>query len=396
MVVSAISFLLLTPLPPKKTCQTFGFTTRFIQKKNIWNKNYVFSPGIKKKTFGPLGFKEKQKKMNLWQLTGARWPLSRKFLVADVGFEALTLPSTELVRRLKQSGGVGLIAATQPAGVQAVLFEDGVDLYAKYCARPSQFWIYFECASGWCRVVSPTWDRRVPTQRVPVMSLSKPRRQLFIGPICPSDEAVDRVGATSLRVMAMLYLTEIYMKGRVLYWSDVQLPKLGEVDLSTVENYFDDLPAHRPLLLTVNFGAVLVGSDDVVRYFDPVVDKNAMRVIDWHARRAGLDFVQVNEKPRPLEDAYWFVAGKVVEPLMDLARFCLQARAEAKSTALEPLQQPSESLLEELLGETPERLSEELLEEPQEEFLERSLEELLQGPLQELWKPFGPHREQAE
>lgn len=266
--------------------------------------------------------------MNLWKLTGARWPLSRKFLVVDVGLDALTLPSNELVERLKKQGGAGLIAATQPVGVQAILFEDGVGLYAKYCARPRQFWIYFECANGWCRVTAPRWDRSIPSQRIPVMSLTKPCQPLYIGPICPSDEAVRRVGATSLHTMAMLYLTEIYMKGRVLYWRDVQLPQFDGLDQSTLENYFDDLPAHRPLLLTVNFGAVLVGADDVVRYFDPAVNKNAMRVVAWHAHRAGLDFVQVNDQPRPLEDSYWFVAGKVVPSLMDLARFCLRVRTE--------------------------------------------------------------------
>jgi hypothetical protein len=269
--------------------------------------------------------------MNLWELTGARWPLSRKFLAVDVGLDALTLPSGELIERLKKSGGAGLIAATQPAGVQSILFDDGVGLYAKYCARPRKFQIYFECATGWCRVSAPTWDRRVPTQRIPVLPVAKPRRPLYIGPICPSDEAVKRVGASSLRVMAMLYLTEIVMKGHVLYWKDVRLPEFEQLDLSVVENYFGDLPAYRPLLLTVNFGAVLVGTDNVVRYFDPIVDQDAMRAVAWHADRAGLDFVQVNDQPRPLEDSYWYVAGKVVDPLMDLARFCWRVRAEPKT-----------------------------------------------------------------
>jgi len=261
----------------------------------------------------------------LWSLTGAEWPLSRKFLVADVGLDALTLPADKLVQRLQTDGGVGLIAATQPTGVQSILFDGAVGQYAKYCARPSQFHIYFQCAEGWCRTTSPTWHRSVPVRRVPVAKLVRPPEPLLVGPMCPDAESVARVGADrSLRVMAMLYLTEIYMKGRVLYWKDVRLPSFGELDLSVVENLFGDMPAHRPLLITVNFAAVLVGADGVVRYFDPIVNTNAMRVLAWHARRAGLDFQQVNEDPRPLEDMYYFVAGKVVQRLMDLSRLCMQ------------------------------------------------------------------------
>jgi len=281
---------------------------------------------------------------NLWALTRADWPLSRKFLVPDVGLDALTLPAKELINRLKKDGGVGLIAATQPPGVQCILFDGAVGQYAKYCARPSQFWIYFQCAEGWCRTTSPTWDRSLPTRRVPVMTLTQPAEPLFLGPMCPDAESVARVGADqSLRVMAMLYLTEIYMKGHVFYWKDVRLPSFGELDLSVVENLFGDMPEHRPLLLTVNFAAVLVGADGVVRYFDPVVDTDAMRALAWHARHAGLDFQQVNAEPRPLEDSYYFVAGKVVKRLMELSRLCMHELQPAR-TGLPASQQPSGSV----------------------------------------------------
>lgn len=263
---------------------------------------------------------------NLWTLTKAVWPLSRKFLVADVGLDALTLPAKKLVKRLQTDGGVGLIAATQPPGVQSIWFDGAVGQYAKYCAHPRQFWIYFECAGGWCRTTSPTWDRSLPVRRVPVLPLTQPAKPLLMGTMCPDEKSVARVGAQqSLRVMAMLYLTEVYMKGHIYYWKDVRLPSFGELDLSVVENLFGDMPEHRPLLLTVNFAAVLVGADGVVRYFDPIVDTDAMRALAWHARRAGLDFQQVNAEPRPLEDSYYYVAGKVVERLMALSRSCMQA-----------------------------------------------------------------------
>ena len=271
---------------------------------------------------------------NLWQLTKADWPLSRKFLMADVGLDALTLPAHKLIERLKTDGGVGLIAATQPLGVQCILFDGTVGKYAKYCAHPKEFWIYFECADGWCRTTSPSWHSKIPTQRVPVVPLARPRERLLIGPMCPREESVLRVGAQdSLRAMTMLYLTEIYMKGHTLYWKNLTLPTYDQLDLSILENYFGDMPSHRPLLMTVKYAALIVSADGVVRYFDPVVNTDAMRIMAWHAQRAGLDFEPVNKTPMPLEDAYYFVAGKEIEGLVDLGRMCFESRATVNSVA---------------------------------------------------------------
>lgn len=263
---------------------------------------------------------------NLWTLTQAEWPLSRKFLVADVGHDALTLPSKELIKRLQTDGGVGLIAATQPLGVQCILFDGAVGKYAKYCAHPKNFLIYFECANGWCRTSSPSWHLELPTQRVPVAPLARPRQPLLIDAMCPNEESVQRVGAQhSLRIMTMLYLTEIYMKGYTLYWKHLTLPTFKQLDLSVLENCFGDMPSHRPLLITVKYAALLVNAEGVVRYFDPLVDTDTMRIMSWYAHRAGLDFEQVNKTPMPLEDAYYFVAGKEIERLVEWGQMCYEA-----------------------------------------------------------------------
>jgi hypothetical protein len=262
--------------------------------------------------------------MNLWDLTGASWPLSRKFLVVDVGMDALTQPADTLVKMLQTQGGAGLIAATQPRGVQCVLFENGQGTYAKFSAHPREFWVYYQCADGWCRVKTPTCD--IPLKRVKVLSIAPQRQPLLIGPIGPCPQSIDRVGACSLRTMAMLYLTEIYLQNRVFYWKDLHVPDFKRVDFGTVENYFGDMPKMRPVLLTVNFAAVLVGEDKVVQYFDPVLDTQTMRALAWHADRAGLEFKAVNSKIKPLEDVYWFVAGKRVANLLDLARLCFEKK----------------------------------------------------------------------
>jgi hypothetical protein len=126
--------------------------------------------------------------------------------------------------------------------------------------------------------------------------------------------------------MAMLCLTEIYMKNRVFYWKDLYVPSFRQVDFGELENYFGDMPAQRPVLLTVNFAAALV-EDKTVRYFDPILDMKTMRALAWHAEHAGLEFKQVNTKIRPLEDTYWFVAGKRLDNLMPMARLCLEKKS---------------------------------------------------------------------
>lgn len=268
--------------------------------------------------------------MDLWTLTGASWPLSRKFLVVDVGPDALTLDSADLVKTLQKKGGVGLVAATQPQGVQSVVFENGQGVFAKKSAKPKEFRIFFECANGWCVTKTRQWHPEVPLRQVRVPSISRPREPLFIGPMTPSDSSVKRIGNVSLRTMTMLYLTEIYMQGRVFYWKDLRLPKFEEVDWSCVENYFGDLPNRRPVLITVNFGAAMVKKDGTVQFFDPIVDVEAMRVLAWHAQRAGLAFEPVNTEPKPLEDTYWFVAGERIDRLLDLGRFCVDRFSEQK------------------------------------------------------------------
>ena len=261
--------------------------------------------------------------MDLWTLTGAQWPLSRKFLVVDLGSDALTLPSSELVKKLKKKAGVGLVAATQPPGVQAVVFEGGQGLFAKKSAKPSSYWIYFECVQGWCRTRTREWHPNIPLHQIQVPPIAKPHKPLYIGPMAPGPNSVRRFGEPSLRTMTMLYLTEIYMQGRVFYWKDLRLPAFEEVDWSCVENYFGDLPNRRPLLMTVNFGVARINANDTVEFFDPIVDVEAMRALAWHAKRAGLDFKPVNFELKPLEDSYWFVAGEKIDRLLDIGRFCL-------------------------------------------------------------------------
>jgi hypothetical protein len=270
--------------------------------------------------------------MDLWTLTGAEWPLSRKFLVVDIGPDALTLPSHELVENLKKKGGVGLVAATQPRGVQAVVLEGGQGLFAKKSARPKSYWIYYECAEGWCRTRTREWHSDIPLHQIRVPAIAKPREPLYIGPMGPAAESVHRIGKPSLRTMTMLYLTEIYMQGRVFYWKDLRLPKFEEVDWSCVENYFGDAPKRRPALMTVNFGVARINANDTVEFFDPIADVEAMRVLAWHANRCGLAFKPVNFEPKPLEDTYWFVAGEKIDRLLDIGRFCLADFADkAKS-----------------------------------------------------------------
>lgn len=259
--------------------------------------------------------------MNLWDLTGAAWPLSRKFLVVDLGLDALVLPPRKLVKRLQTKGGAGLIAATQPPGVQCVLLEGAKGTFAKQCADPREFWLYYQCADGWCRVKTPSCD--IPLERVQVLSMAPQRQPLLIGPIGPCPKSVARVNADSVRTMAWLYLTEIYMQNRVFYWKDLHVPTFPHVDFGVLESYFGDMPAQRPLLLTVNFAAVLVNGG-LVQYFDPILDTQTMRAVAWHADRAGLELKAVNTKMRPLEDAFWFVAGKRVPNLLDLADLCLK------------------------------------------------------------------------
>jgi hypothetical protein len=259
--------------------------------------------------------------MDLWTLTGAAWPLSRKYLVVDVGPQALSLPSRTLVKRLKKQGGVGLVAATQPHGVQSYVWVDGESQYAKKSANPHEFWVYYECATGWCVTKTQAWHPDVPTRHIPALSISKPRERLLIGPVMPSPEAMERIGTPSLRTLTMLYLTDIYMQGRVLYWKDLYV---RDVDLEQVGNYFGDLPSFRPLLMTVNFASVLVTADHIVRMFDPVVDDEAIRIIKWHAEQAGMGFEQVNTQLKPLEDTYWFVAGKRLDRLLDIGRFGIE------------------------------------------------------------------------
>ena len=263
--------------------------------------------------------------MDLWTLTGATWPLSRKYLVADLGPSALSLPSRKLVNRLKKHGGVGLVAATQPHGVQAFVFENGETLYAKKSANPSEFWIYYECADGWCVTKSPTWHHEIPTHHIPVVSISRPRERMFIGPIMPRPEALARVsGNPSLTVVTMLYLTDIYMQGSVVYWRDLYIQPFESVDFGCVENYFGDIPTSRPLLMTLNYAAILLTKDQTVRMFDPIVDHEAISVIKWHAEHAGFTFEQVNSDFKPLDDTYWFVAGKRIPKLLDIGRFGLE------------------------------------------------------------------------
>jgi hypothetical protein len=262
--------------------------------------------------------------MDLWTLTGATWPLSRKYLMADVGLHALSLPSETLVKRLKKKGGVGLVAATQPHGVQAFVFANGESQYAKKSGNPQEFWVYYECAKGWCVTKTTRWHPDVPTRHIPVVSIAKPRTKLLIGPVMPSSDTMARIGTPSFRTLTMLYLTDIYMQGRVLYWKDLQLPSFEEADFSQVENYFGDLPSFRPLLMTVNFAAIIVTKDHTVRMFDPIVDHEAIRVIKWHAEQAGMGFEQVNSDLKPLEDTYWFVAGKRFDRLLDIGRFGIE------------------------------------------------------------------------
>jgi hypothetical protein len=262
--------------------------------------------------------------MDLWTLTGAAWPLSRKYLVADLGPRALSLPSQTLIKKLKTQGGVGLVAATQPRGVQAFVLVDGESQYAKKSANPHEFWVYYECASGWCVTKTRDWHPDVPTRHVPVVSISKPRERLLIGPVLPKPEAMARIGTPSLRTLTMLYLTDIYMQGRVLYWKDLDVLRQDDVNFGQVENYFGDLPKFRPLLMTVNLASVLVTDQQLVRMFDPILDQEAIRIIKWHAEQAGLRFEQVNSQLKPLEDTYWFVAGKRIDRLLDIGRFGLE------------------------------------------------------------------------